>query len=105
MFDNSRGRSSSADGLKATEGTEMAKLDRGADISDGGDPEVTREVRDTADRQVGLVMEDTNLHQTQLQQKHFLHFWFNNIHVQCLCSTFEIKKCTKLSELLIEIQV
>lgn len=83
----------------------MAKLDKGADISDGGDPEVAREVRDAADRQFGVVMEDTNLHQTQLQQKHFLHFWFNNIHVQCLCATFEIKEGTKLSELLNKTQV
>lgn len=36
------------------EGTEMVRLDRGADLSDGGDPEVSSEVWDTADRQVDL---------------------------------------------------
>lgn len=68
MFDNSRGRSSSPDGLKVTEGTEMARLDRGADISDGGDPGVAREAWDSADRQGGVVMEESNLHKTQLTE-------------------------------------
>lgn len=63
MFDddNSRGRSSSPDGLRATEGTEMARLDRGADVSEGGEPGVARETWESADRQGGVVAEESNL--------------------------------------------
>lgn len=39
----------------------MARLDRGADISDGGDPGGVREVRDPLDSRAGDVGADTNL--------------------------------------------
>lgn len=56
---NSRGRSSSPEGLTATEGIEVARLDRGADTSDGGEPGVSGEARSTGDERFGLVMAET----------------------------------------------
>lgn len=61
--DSSRGRSSSPDGVRATEGTEMARLDRGADVSEGGEQGVARETWESADRQGGVVAEESNLQQ------------------------------------------
>ena len=52
----SRGRSSSPEGLTATEGTEVARLDNGADTSEGGDPGVTGDAISTGGEQFGLVM-------------------------------------------------
>ncbi len=51
---NSRGRSSSPEGLAAMEGTEVARLDRGADISEGGEEGVTGERSPTGDRRLGV---------------------------------------------------
>ncbi len=58
---NSRGRSSSPEGLAAMEGTEVARLDRGADISEGGEEGVTGERSPTGDRLLGVVMAETYL--------------------------------------------
>lgn len=55
---NSRGSSSSPVGLTATEGTEVARLDSGAEISEGGEAGVTGESNSTGDRRVGVVIAD-----------------------------------------------
>lgn len=60
-FDDSKGRSSSTEGLSATEGTEIARLDRGADASDGGEPGVVGAVCDSEHSRVRLRVEDSNL--------------------------------------------
>lgn len=56
---NSKGRSSSPDGLVAMEG--VAKLGRGADISEGGEEGVAGESNFTGERRVGVVTVETYL--------------------------------------------
>lgn len=58
---NSRGCSSSPEGLTATEGTEVARLDSGAEISEGGQARVMGESNSTGDRRVEVVIADTYL--------------------------------------------
>lgn len=58
---NSKGRSSSPDGLIAMEGIEVARLGRGADISEGGEEGVAGESNFTGERRVGVVTVETYL--------------------------------------------
>lgn len=51
------------------EGTEVARLDRGADISEGGEEGVAGERSPTGDRRLGVVMAETYL--VEETQTHF----------------------------------
>lgn len=65
----SKGRSSSTMGLTATDGTDVARLERGADISEGGELGVTGDSSSWWERCVGVVMADTYLRKRRERQE------------------------------------